>query len=70
MFAAEYTVVEEIVEPESMKMRLIRCTKTKNLAIQSWGSMQGEWITTQRYSDVQSMWDKSKALANTIVNGR
>jgi hypothetical protein len=69
-FATEFTVLEEILEPKSMKMRLIEGTRSKNIAIQTWGSMQGEWITTQRYTDVQGMWNKSKALANILVNGR
>lgn len=66
----QFKVLDEITSPPGMKMRLIEGTKTKNVAIQTWGSMSGEWITTQRYKDVMDMWAKSKALAETLVKGR
>lgn len=66
----QFKVLDEITNPPGMKMRLIEGTKTKNVAIQTWGSMSGEWITTQRYKDVMQMWKTSKALAETLVNGR
>lgn len=66
----QFKVLDEITSPQGMKMRLIEGTKTKNVAIQTWGSMSGEWITTQRYKDVTDMWAKSKALAETLVKGR
>lgn len=66
-FGVELDVIDEIKEPIGMKSRLVQSHRTKNIAIQAWGSMQGAWITTQRYKDVQEMWDKSKALAAMIV---
>jgi len=66
-FGQQFDVIDEIKEPVGMKMRLIQSHRTKNIAIQSWGFMQGEWVTTQRYQDVQGMWDKSKALAASIA---
>ncbi len=66
-FGVQFDVIDEIKEPEGMRMRLVQNHRTKNIAIQSWGSMSGEWITTQRYKDVQEMWDKSKTLAARIV---
>ena len=66
-FGVELDVIDEIKEPIGMKSRLVQNHRTKNIAIQAWGSMQGVWITTQRYKDVQEMWDKSKALAASIV---
>lgn len=65
-FGAHYDVIDEIKIPVSMKMRLVQSTRTKNLAIQTWGAMQGEWVTTQRYKDVQEMWNKNKALAAIV----
>jgi hypothetical protein len=66
-FGVQYDVIDEIKQPEGMKSRLIQSHRTKSIAIQTWGSMSGEWITTQRYKDVQEMWDKSKAIAASIV---
>jgi hypothetical protein len=66
-FGVQYDVIDEIKQPEGMKSRLIQSHRTKAIAIQTWGSMSGEWITTQRYKDVQEMWDKSKAIAASIV---
>lgn len=66
-FGVQFDVIDEIKEPVGMKSRLIQSHRTKTRAIQSWGFMTGEWITTQRYKDVQEMWDKSKALAARIV---
>ena len=66
-FGVQFDVIDEIKEPEGMRMRLVQNHRTKNIAIQSWGFMSGEWITTQRYKDVQEMWDKSKILAARIV---
>jgi len=66
-FGTAFDVIDEIKEPVGMKSRLIQSHKTKIVMIQTWGSMQGVWITTQRYKDVQEMWDKSKALAAMIV---
>ena len=63
----QFDVIDEIKQPIGMKSRLVQSHRTKSVAIQTWGSMQGEWITTQRYKDVQEMWDKSKALAASIV---
>lgn len=67
-FGVQFDVIDEIKEPAGMKMRLIQNHRTKNIAIQSWGAMAKEWITTQRYKDVQEMWDKSKALAESIAS--
>ena len=69
-FGVQYDVLDEIKEPEGMKMRLIQSHRTKSLAIQSWGSMSGAWITTQRYKDVQQMWDRSKQTAQSILDNR
>lgn len=69
-FGVQFDIVDEIKEPEGMKSRLIRSHRTKSIAIQTWGSMSGTWITTQRYKDVQEMWDKSKALATRIVEDK
>lgn len=66
-FGVQYDVIDEIKEPKGMKSRLIQSHRTKSLAIQSWGYMTGDWITTQRYKDVQEMWDKSKVIATNIV---
>lgn len=69
-FGVEFDVIDEIIEPAGMKSRLIQSHRTKAIAIQTWGSMSKSWITTQRYKDVQEMWDKSKALAIRIVEER
>lgn len=66
-FGVQFDVIDEIKEPVGMKSRLVQSHRTKSLAIQTWGSMSGEWITTQRYKDVQEMWDKSKAIAVSIM---
>lgn len=66
-FGVQFDIIDEIKEPEGMKSRLVRSHRTKSIAIQTWGSMTGAWITTQRYKDVQEMWDKSKAIAARIV---
>jgi hypothetical protein len=66
-FGVQFDVIDEIKQPAGMKSRLIQSHRTKTLAIQSWGYMTGDWITTQRYKDVQEMWDKSKAIATSIV---
>ncbi len=66
-FGVQFDVIDEIKEPEGMKSRLIQSHRTKSIAIQTWGSMSGEWITTQRYKDVQEMWDKGKAIAASII---
>jgi hypothetical protein len=66
-FGVQFDVIDEIKEPAGMKMRLIQSHRTKALAIQSWGYMSGEWITTQRYQDVQGNWDRSKKIATEIV---
>lgn len=65
-FGTQYDVIDEIKTPVGMKMRLVQSIRTKSLAIQTWGAMQGKWVTTQRYKDVQEMWNKNKALAATI----
>ena len=59
-FGVQFDVIDEIKQPIGMKSRLVQSHRTKSVAIQTWGAMQGEWITTQRYKDVQEMWDKSK----------
>jgi len=69
-FGVQFDVIDEIKEPSSMKSRLIRSHRTKSIAIQTWGSMSSEWITTQRYKDVQEMWNKNKALAETIKSSK
>ena len=69
-FGVQYGVIDEIKEPEGMKSRLIQSHRTKSLAIQYWGSMSGAWITTQRYKDVQQMWDRSKQTAQSILDDR
>jgi len=66
-FGVQFDVIDEIKQPIGMKSRLVQSHRTKSVAIQTWGSMQDVWITTQRYKDVQEMWDKSKALAASIV---
>jgi hypothetical protein len=66
-FGVQFDVIDEIKEPIGMKSRLIQSHRTKIPMIQVWGFMQGEWITTQRYKDVTEMWNKSKALAASIV---
>jgi len=69
-FGVQFDIIDEIKEPVGMKARLIQSHRTKTLAIQTWGSMSGAWITTQRYKDVQEMWDKSKALAKSIADSK
>lgn len=69
-FGVQYDVIDEIKEPEGMKSRLIQSHRTKSLAIQYWGSMSGQWITTQRYKDVQEMWNRSKQTAQSILDNR
>ena len=69
-FGVQFDIIDEIKQPEGMRSRLIRSHRTKSIAIQTWGSMSGAWITTQRYKDVQEMWDKSKALATRIVEDK
>lgn len=69
-FGVQYDVIDEIKQPVGMKSRLIQSHRTKALAIQYWGSMSGEWITTQRYKDVQLMWDQTKRTADAIVANR
>lgn len=69
-FGVQFDIIDEIKEPEGMKSRLIRSHRTKSVAIQTWGSMSGVWITTQRYKDVQEMWDKSKKIAADIVESK
>jgi hypothetical protein len=66
-FGVAFDVIDEIKQPIGMKSRLVQSHRTKNVMIQTWGSMQGEWVTTQRYKDVQEMWNKSKVLAALIV---
>jgi len=63
-----FDVIDEITEPTGMKARLVQNHHSKTIAIQTWGIMTGEWITTQRHNDVQEMWDKSKTLAIKLVN--
>lgn len=69
-FGVQFDVIDEIKEPIGMKSRLIRSHRTKALAIQSWGFMTGEWITTQRYKDVQENWDRSKKIAADIIEAK
>lgn len=69
-FGVQFDVIDEIKEPEGMRSRLIRSHRTKSIAIQTWGSMSGTWITTQRYKDVQEMWDKSKKIATAIIESK
>lgn len=69
-FGVQFDVIDEIKEPSGMKSRLIQIHSNKSIAIQTWGYMSGEWITTQRYKDVQEMWDKSKAMAASIVESK
>ncbi len=69
-FGVQFDVIDEIKEPEGMKSRLIQSHRTKALAIQYWGSMSGSWITTQRYKDVQEMWNRSKQTAQSILDNR
>ena len=66
-FCVQFDEIDEIKEPAGMKMRLIQSHRTKALAIQSWGYMSGEWITTQRYQDVQGNWDRSKKIAADVL---
>lgn len=68
-FGIQFDVIDEIKEPEGMKMRLIQSHRTKNIAIQTWGMMSGEWITTQRYKEVDAMWNEYKRLAANIMKG-
>lgn len=69
-FGVQFDIIDEIKEPEGMRSRLIRSHRTKSIAIQTWGSMSGTWITTQRYKDVQEMWDKSKKIATDIIESK
>lgn len=69
-FGVQFDVIDEIKEPAGMKMRLIQSHRTKAIAIQTWGSMSGEWITTQRYKDVRQMWDQTKRVADAIMANR
>ena len=69
-FGVQFAVLDEIKEPEGMKSRLVQSHRTKSLAIQYWGSMSGQWITTQRYKDVQEMWNRSKQTAQSILDNR
>lgn len=69
-FGVQFDIIDEIKEPEGMRSRLIRSHRTKSIAIQTWGSMSGTWITTQRYKNVQEMWDKSKKIATAIIESK
>ncbi len=69
-FGVQFDIIDEIKEPEGMRSRLIRSHRTKSIAIQTWGSMSGTWITTQRYKDVQEMWAKSKKIATDIIESK
>ena len=69
-FGLQFDVIDEIKEPTGMKSRLVQNHHSKTLAIQTWGFMSERWVTTQRYKDVQEMWDKSKAMAASIVENK
>lgn len=69
-FGVQFDVIDEIKEPEGMKYRLVQSHKTSAIAIQYWGSLSGEWITSQRYKDVRMMWDQTKRTAEAIVANR
>lgn len=66
-FATDFDIIDEITEPSGMKARLIQGHKSKTYAIQTWGYMSEQWITSQRYKDVLETWDKTKKLADSIV---
>lgn len=65
-FGVQYDVIDELTLGTGVKMRLVENIKTKRRAIQSWGSLSGEWIVTQRYGDVQSAWDKTVKIINGL----
>jgi hypothetical protein len=66
-FAVEFDILDEIKEPRGMKQRLVRNIISKNLAIQTWGYMQETWVTTQRYGNVMESWERSKRMANRVL---
>ena len=67
-FGSNFDIIDEINEPKGMKSRLIQNHNTKSYAIQTWGYMSDQWITSQRYKDVLEMWQKNKSVAASIVN--
>jgi hypothetical protein len=60
----DFDILEEIVIGTNTKVRLIKNIRSKNLAIQSWGSMQQTWVTTCRYN-VEENWTSWKNIANS-----
>jgi hypothetical protein len=68
-FGIEYDIIEELSCGTGIKMRLVENIKTKRRAIQTWGSMRGEWVITSRYSDVASEWAGWVKTVNSI-NGK
>jgi hypothetical protein len=66
-FTSDFDVLEECTSKNSgIQVRLIQSHKTKTLAIQSYGFMSGEWITTYRYGDIQSIWAQIKGLVKRL----
>ena len=61
-----FDILDEIKIGTGVNIRLIQSHKTKSLAIQSWGSMQGVWVTTQRYGDIRAIWERWKRLEKNI----
>jgi hypothetical protein len=60
----DFDILEEITIGDGAKLRLIKNTRSKNLAIQSWGPMQQTWVTTYRYN-VEENWNKWKYIQNS-----
>ena len=60
----DFDILEEIIIGINTKVRLIKNIRSKNLAIQSWGSMQQTWVTTCRYK-VEENWTHWKSIANS-----
>jgi hypothetical protein len=65
-FGIQYDVIEELTLGTGIKMRLVENIKSKRRAIQSWGSMCGEWIITSRYGNVAEEWAGWVKTVNSI----
>jgi hypothetical protein len=61
----DFNILEELTIGTNTKLRLIKNIRSKNLAIQTWGSMQQTWVTTCRYK-VEENWDMWKRAQKVV----
>ena len=61
----DFNILEELTIGTNTKLRLIKNIRSKNLAIQTWGSMQQTWVTTSRYR-VEENWDMWKRAQKVV----